>query len=61
MCRQTAATRGNDQELFREVDTAEDSSMLPPPAEVYSISARREEANPTLYSNVNRSVVVGLS
>jgi len=29
---------GNDQELFREVDTAEDSSMLPPPSEVYSIS-----------------------
>jgi len=60
MCRQTAATRENDQELFREVDTAKDS-MLPPPSEVYSISAWREEATPALYSNVNRSVVVGLS
>ena len=39
MCRQTAATRGNDQELFREVDTAEDSSMLPLLSEVYLISA----------------------
>jgi hypothetical protein len=39
MCCQMAVTRGNDQELFREVDTAEDSSILPPPSEVYSISA----------------------
>jgi len=54
MCRQAPPMWGNDRRIVHKVDTASRHYHL-------RRSAAQEEATPALYSNVNRSVLVGLS